>query len=178
MAKPHAAIHCHASATGPVAAEDPGIVSLTARQVGQPPSRGRGGTLAEVTVLPLESLLPSPAGGGGHVQVEGPATGVIGLSGEGNHRLPLLQGQPLRPAVTRDPGQLPPVRPGLSVPVDRDHWATPLYAHLALRWQMEPAEVSLTSTAVMGPWVRWRSPSLQEPGEDGRCRVTRPGEVY
>ena len=120
------------SATGPVAAEDPVPGCLTAGQVGEPPSQGRGGTQAPVTVLPLASLLPPPAGGGGHGQVDGPATRVIGLSGESSDALPLLQGQPLRPAITRATAHLPPVSPGLSVPADRDHWATPLYTHLAL----------------------------------------------
>ena len=35
----------------------------------------------------------------------------------------------------------------------------------------------MTSISVTGPWVLRRSPSLQEPGEDGRSLVNRPGEV-
>ena len=123
------------SATGPVAAEDPVPGCLPAGQVAEPPSQGRAGTLAVATVLILASLLPPPAGGGGHGQVFGVAIGVTGLSGESSDPLPLLQGQRLRP-VTIANAHRPPVSPGLSVPADRDHWATPLYTHLALIWKM------------------------------------------
>ena len=109
-------------ATGPVAAEDPGVGCLSVGEVGEPPFQGRGGTLAVVTVLLLASLLPPPAGGGGHVQVYGPAIRVTGLAGDGSETLPLLQGQPLRPAlVAIVPANQPPGSPGLSIPADRDH---------------------------------------------------------
>ena len=43
---------------------------------------------------------------------------------------------------------------------------------------MEPPAPILTSIAVTGPWDLRRSPSLQESGDDGRSRVTRPGEAH
>ena len=123
------------SATGPVAAEDPGMGCLSAGQVGEPPIQGRGGTLAVVTVLLLASLLPPPAGGGGHVQEDGPAIRVTGLPGESSDPLPLLQGQPLCPAlVAVAPANQPPGSPGLSVPAERNHWGNILFTHLALIW--------------------------------------------
>ena len=167
------------SATGPVAAEDPDSVYLAAGQVGEPPSQGRGGTQAPAALLPLASLLPRPASGGGHVQVAGVASGVLGHSSESSNLLPLLQGQALRPVTTRAVrAHLPPISPGLSVPAYKCHCATPPYTHLALIWPMEPPAPILTSIAVTGPWDLRRSPSLQESGDDGRSRVTRPGEAH
>ena len=113
-------------------------------------------------------LLPPPASGGGHVQVARPAIGVTGLSGEISDALPLLQGQPLRPALTtRAIAHVPPVSPGLSVPANRGHCLghstvnspRPYQAHVTVRVLLDlnngdesvgPAEVCVTP----GPRVR------------------------